>query len=106
MGREVPGYVDVFLKQAKVEASRIDIPDITDIARLNNIDDLAHDGEKKKRMADHQHETFTSRDIHQLLTLRRARCHRLFDECVLSRKEARLSKRKMMLNGRGDDNGV
>ena len=54
-------------------------------------------------MADHQHETIACRDVYQFLTLRRARRHRLFDEGVLAREQARLSQVIMMLNGRGDD---
>ena len=106
MGREIPGHIDVFLKQAKVKAPRVDIADVANVPRLDDIDDFAHDRGIKKGMADHQHETLAGGDIDQLLTFCRARCHRLFDQRVLSRKQAGLSKRKMMLNGCGDDNCI
>ena len=40
---QVPSDVDILLKEAKVEAPRINIANIADIAGLNDIDDLSDD---------------------------------------------------------------
>src|ERR1700722_1323533 len=39
---EVPGNVDVLLKQTQVKAPRVDIADLADISGLDNLNDLAH----------------------------------------------------------------
>ena len=41
MRGEVPGYVDVLLKQTKIEPSRIDVPDLAKVAGDNLLRVLA-----------------------------------------------------------------
>ena len=97
MSCEVPSHIDILLKETEVEASRIDVTNVANVPRLNDIDDLADHRRVKKRMPHHQDDALPGSQVDQFLTFGGTRRHRLFDKCVLSGEQLALANGKWCL---------
>jgi hypothetical protein len=54
MRSKVPSDVDVFLEKTQVKAAGRDIPDITQVTRIDDLLNSSHGGRIEESMADHQ----------------------------------------------------
>src|ERR1043166_5366094 len=103
---QVPDDVHVVLEQAEVDAHRVEVEQVADLPRRDQLLDAAHRARVDEGVVNHQGEAarFGQRD--QFFGLADAGREGLFDEDVLARFERGTGERVVRGDGRGDDNGV
>ena len=64
MRRQVPGDVDVFLKEAQIEPARRDVLHFANITRIDDLFHAPHGRRKQERVPHHQHQPLALRQLY------------------------------------------
>ena len=103
---EVPHRVHVMPDLAQVQALRIDVVDLADLARVDVLLHLVDGRVVDEDVADHERQALRRRELDQRLALRAGRRERLLDHDVLAGGERGLAQVEVRVDRRGDDDRV
>lgn len=103
MRGQIPSHIDIFLEQTQIQAPCVDVSDFADVARLNNINNLADRRRIQKRVTDHEDETVSLRDFDQFFALGRRGGHRFLNEGMFPGKQASFGEWVMIIHRCGDN---
>src|SRR5580692_8979755 len=104
--REIPKYVHIVLKQAKVHAYGIVIVNFAQTAAIDQFANLAHGASVDKCVIDHEDEVAFLRYVHQMLYLAGIRCERLLDQHMLALLKGTQGQFVVSRDGSSDGYGV
>src|SRR5260221_1104525 len=104
MRSEVPQRVNVSPDPTKVQPLTVDIADLSQLARVEQLLNIPHCGVVNKGVAHHYHEVTRCRQFVQLIDLGYSGRQRLFDKYMLASQECFLHQLEVRTGGRCNNN--
>src|SRR5258708_34461380 len=101
MRSEVPQRVNVSPDPTKVQPLTVDIADLSQLARVEQLLNIPHCGVVNKGVAHHYHEVTRCRQFVQLIDLGYSGRQRLFDKYMLASQECFLRQLKVRTGDHG-----